>query len=59
MKRKNNKWDAGAAKVGSGGFNAELTKRNYEASTAASAAMKARNQHGAGNFLSFDAGGEQ
>ena len=52
--KKNNKWDAGAAKVGAGGVNSELNRHNYEAAAEMAAQMKARNQYGGGNLLSFD-----
>ena len=52
--KKNNKWDTGAAKVGAGGVDYELNKNNYEAAAEMAAKMKARNQYGGGNFLSFD-----
>lgn len=52
--KKNNKWDAGAAKVGAAAVNSDLNRHNYEATAAVAAQMKHRNQHGGGNFLSFD-----
>ena len=52
--KKNNKWDAGAAKVGAGDVNHDLNRQNYEATTAIAAQMKHRNQYGGGNFISFE-----
>ena len=53
--KKNNKWDTGAAKIGQGGFDADLNLRNYEATAQVAKEMKNRNQTGGGNFLAFGA----
>ena len=50
---KNSKWDAGATKVGTGGFDAEATKQGYQSSHMAAKEQKRRNQSGGGNILSF------
>merc|ERR1719231_435094 len=50
---KNSKWDAGAQKVGKGGFDAEATKAGYQSSHLAAMAQKKRNQSGGGNILAF------
>uniref|UniRef100_A0A7S0SR53 Uncharacterized protein n=1 Tax=Mantoniella antarctica TaxID=81844 RepID=A0A7S0SR53_9CHLO len=54
MHKKNTKWDPGAAKVGAAGVDTDLNRHNYEQTAAVAAQMKHRNQHGGGNFLSFD-----